>query len=167
MDDDMIPVISRLACGLIYNRPQPWHSSQLSSCSLHVKLWDYSNVEGRIVCSLDHSCYVAFRTLTFIGAKGWVGKVRYLLRRPEHTLWTYQKTLLSTHGWCQLLAWFHNSTHVDSLTTAMYDVIKSKSHGLYRTVWTLAIFHSHAPGNVNFWALWWSESRNGRTGACW
>ena len=49
--------------------------------ALLVKFRNYLNVEGRIVFSLDHLRYVATRKSIFIGAKGWVGKARYLFRR--------------------------------------------------------------------------------------
>ena len=90
---------------------------------------------------LDHSRYEAVSKSTLIGPKGWVGKVRYLLRRlrthvvdlPEHFT-QYSWMMPSTER-------LHNSAHTESLTTAMHDVIKSQSHGLYRTSWTLAACH--------------------------
>lgn len=93
--------------------------------SLLVKLWDYSNVEGRVVFSLDHLHYVATRKSTFIGAKRWVGKARYLLSRPWTALNSccgVTRTLcsaLSPHGWCQLPKWLHNSAHIESFTTPL------------------------------------------------
>lgn len=54
----------------------------------------------------------------------------------------------SAHERCQLPAWLDNSTLIESLTTAMYDVIKLKvTDDIARL--GLAVCPSQASGNVN------------------
>ena len=149
MDDEMIPVITRLACGLIINRPtQPQYSSQSPPCPLHVKLWDYLDVEGRIafLFTLRGGQQIDFNRTQGVG---WDGEV--LAQTSPNTRCGLTRTRYSV----LINDAIYQSGFIIQLIPKVLRLLCTTLSSLkaYRTTRTLAACHSQAPGNVDFLKL--------------